>query len=165
WCLRLSRATNCPERRGHRRRAARDQAHARALQLRRNDRHRDARGMSRNPELLRTSALIAAVFLGAVDQTAIVTTLPAIVVDLQIPFDRIDQAAWIVSGYLLGYTVALPLMGRFADLRGHRTSLMIALGVFALGSLGCALSGSLGVLVVSRLVQAAGGGALVPVAV
>jgi EmrB/QacA subfamily drug resistance transporter len=114
---------------------------------------------------LSLAALVAAVFLGAVDQTAIVTTLPAIVTDLQIPFGNIDQAAWIVSGYLLGYTVALPLMGRFADVYGHRTSLAIALAVFALGSLGCALSGSLAVLVAARLVQAAGGGALVPVAV
>ena len=72
-------------------------------------------------------AAVAAVFLGALDQTVIVTVLPAVVVDLAIPFNRLDQAAWIVSGYLLGYTVSLPFMGRFSDLRGRRLSFAIAL--------------------------------------
>lgn len=111
------------------------------------------------------TAVMMAVFLGALDQTVIVATLPAIVIDLAIPFDKIDQAAWIVSGYLLGYTVALPVMGRLADLRGRRYAFALALGLFAVGSLGCALAGSLGALIGFRLVQAAGGGALLPVAI
>ncbi len=110
-------------------------------------------------------AVVAAVFLGALDQTVIVTVLPAVVTDLEIPFNRIDQAAWIISGYLLGYTVALPLMGRFADVRGRRISFTLALAVFAIGSVGCALSTNLAFLVAARLVQAAGGGALLPVAI
>lgn len=112
-----------------------------------------------------TAAVIAAVFLGALDQTVIVAALPAVVSDLQIPFDKIDQAAWIVSGYLLGYTVALPVMGRVADVRGRRSTFAIALGAFAVGSLGCAVAGSLTTLVGARIVQAAGGGALLPVAI
>jgi EmrB/QacA subfamily drug resistance transporter len=105
------------------------------------------------------------VFLGALDQTVIVTVLPAVVTDLEIPFDHLDQAAWIVSGYLLGYTVALPLMGQFADVRGRRLALAIALGVFATGSAVCAIAASLGLLIAARIVQAAGGGSLLPVAV
>src|SRR2546430_12263241 len=108
-------------------------------------------------------AVIAAVFLGALDQTVIVTVLPAVVSDLEIPFNKIDQAAWIVSGYLLGYTVALPLMGQVADLRGRKLSLCFALALFALGSIGCASSQSLAILVAARVVQAAGGGASLPV--
>jgi EmrB/QacA subfamily drug resistance transporter len=115
--------------------------------------------------LLALGAVVAAVFLGALDQTVIVTVLPAIVTDLQIPFNKIDQAAWIVSGYLLGYTVALPLVGRFADLRGRRISLVFALVAFGVGSAGCAVAPSLVWLIAARLVQAAGGGALLPVAI
>ncbi len=111
------------------------------------------------------AAVFAAVFLGALDQTVIVTVLPAVVVDLQIPFNHLDQAAWIVSGYLLGYTISLPLMGQFADLRGRRLAFGAALTAFAVGSAGCALAGSLGVLIGARVLQAAGGGALLPVAV
>ncbi len=110
-------------------------------------------------------AVIAAVFLGALDQTVIVAALPAVVVDLQIPFDSLDQAAWVVSGYLLGYTVALPVMGRFADVRGRRPTLAISLLAFAAGSMGCALSWSLATLVAARVVQSVGGGALLPVAI
>jgi MFS family permease len=109
--------------------------------------------------------IVAAVFLGALDQTVIVTVLPAVVTDLQIPFDRIDQAAWIVSGYFLGYTVSLPLMGRFSDLHGRRLSVAIALAAFSVGSAGCAVAGSLSLLVISRVVQAAGGGALLPIGI
>jgi EmrB/QacA subfamily drug resistance transporter len=114
---------------------------------------------------LTLAAVVAAVFLGALDQTVIVTVLPAVVTDLQIPFDHLDQAAWVVSGYLLGYTVALPLVGRVADVHGRRPSWLFALGGFSLGSLGCALAPTLAALVVARLVQAAGGGALLPVAI
>ncbi len=112
-----------------------------------------------------TIAVVAAVFLGALDQTVIVAALPAVVSDLQIPFDKIDQAGWVVSGYLLGYTVALPMMGRVADVCGRRLTFAIALGGFAVGSLGCAVAGSLTMLVGARIVQAAGGGALLPVAI
>ncbi|HLH73560.1 MAG TPA: MFS transporter [Chloroflexota bacterium] len=110
-------------------------------------------------------AVVAAVFLGSLDQTVIVAALPAIVSDLQIPFDRLDQAAWIVSGYLLGYTVTLPVVGQLADVRGRALSFAGALIVFVVGSLGCALASSLGPLIAARLLQAMGGGALLPVAV
>jgi EmrB/QacA subfamily drug resistance transporter len=110
-------------------------------------------------------AVFVAVFLGSLDQTVIVTVLPALVVDLQIPFDRLDQAAWIVSGYLLGYTVALPLMGQYADVRGRRGAFILALGTFAVGSGICALAATLGLTIAGRLVQAMGGGALLPVAI
>ncbi|MGH2458459.1 MAG: MFS transporter [Chloroflexota bacterium] len=119
----------------------------------------------RSSSRLAVAAVIAAVFLGALDQTVIVAALPAVVTDLRIPFDRLDQAAWIVSGYLLGYTVALPVMGRVADVRGRRLTLAVSLAIFAVGSLGCALSWSLASLVVARVFQAAGGGALLPVAI
>lgn len=121
--------------------------------------------LTQDRQTLSLFAAIAAVFLGALDQTVIVTVLPAVVVDLEIPFDRIDQAAWIVSGYLLGYTVSLPFMGRFSDLRGRRLSFTLALVSFALGSAGCAVAGSLSFLVAARVIQAAGGGALLPVAI
>jgi EmrB/QacA subfamily drug resistance transporter len=115
-------------------------------------------------DVIAVASVVAAVFLGALDQTVIVTVLPAVVSDLQIPFDNLDQAAWVVSGYLLGYTVALPLVGRLADVRGRRACLVGALAGFAAGSLGCALAPNLALLVAARLIQAVGGGALLPVA-
>ncbi|HET8910620.1 MAG TPA: MFS transporter, partial [Ktedonobacteraceae bacterium] len=126
-----------------------------------------------------------AVFLTALDQTVVVTTLPQIILDLQIPIVQLDRAAWIISGYLLGYVVAMPLMGHVSDLYGRRRVLFISLGIFAFGSLFCGLAPQLGGrfnlaflqnlgidvsspglvwLVAARFIQAAGGGAVVPVA-
>ncbi len=141
--------------------------------------------MQRNAAILALVAACTAVFLTALDQTVVVTALPQIITDLQIPVMQLDRAAWIISGYLLGYVIAMPLMGRVSDMYGRRRVFVICLGVFALGSLFCGLSPILGNsidlsflqnigldvtspglvwLVAARFVQAAGGGAVVPVA-
>src|SRR6266446_858385 len=125
------------------------------------------------------------VFFTALDQTVVVTALPQIITDLQIPIVQFDHAAWIVSGYLLGYVIAMPLMGRVSDMYGRRRVFIICLSIFALGSLFCGLAPILGNaldlgflrnvginvdtpgltwLVAARFVQAAGGGAVVPLA-
>src|SRR5438477_9060328 len=70
------------------------------------------------------------VFLAALDQTVVVTALPPISTDLSIPVTELDRAAWVVTAYLLGYTVALPLMGRVADLYGQRRVYLFSLGLF-----------------------------------
>jgi MFS family permease len=84
-----------------------------------------------------------AVFLSALDQYVVFTALPPIMQDLQIPAARPDQAAWIVNGYLLGYIIALPLMGRVADAYGRRFVLGLSLVLFAVGSLLCGLAPAL----------------------
>lgn len=120
--------------------------------------------LSRRATTVAMTVLCSAVFLAALDQTMVVTVLPAIMRTLFIPYTRLDDAAWIVTGYLLGYTVAMPLFGRLADVRGRRLIFMLALGVFALGSVLCVAAPGLETLVAARIIQAAGGGALVPVA-
>ena len=84
------------------------------------------------------------VFLSALDQTVVVTALLPIIRDIGAPITRPDRAAWIVSGYLLGYVIALPLMGRVADVYGRRLVFIVCLALFALGSLFCALAPTLG---------------------
>ena len=103
------------------------------------------------------------IFIAGFDQTFVVTILPDILDGIQLPVDRFGDAAWIVSGYLLGYTVALPVMGRIADVYGHVRVYILALLLFMLGSVLVAVSPNLTWLVLARTFQAVGGGAVVPI--
>ena len=108
-------------------------------------------------------ALGFGVFFAGFDQTFVVTILPDMLRDLGIPISQLGRASWIVNGYLIGYAVALPLMGRIADAWGRSRIYAAAVGVYILGSVGAALAPNLEVLTVARLVQALGGGAVVPI--
>lgn len=127
------------------------------------------------------------VFLTAMDQTVVVTALTKIIADpgINISFTHLDHAAWIISAYLLGFIIAMPLMGRVSDIYGRRRILMLCLLIFGVGSVLCALAPTLGqnidlsflggigidtsspgliFLIAARFIQAIGGGAVVPVA-
>ncbi len=104
------------------------------------------------------------IFFGALDQTVIYGALPNMMRDINLPVTSLDRAAWIVIGYLLGYTFAMPLMGRISDIYGHVQVYVISLLIFMAGSITIALADSLPWIVGARIVQAIGGGALVPVA-
>lgn len=99
----------------------------------------------------------------ALDQTVVVTVLPDIMVDMEIPVTELDRASWIITGYLLGYTVAIPLVARISDVYGHSLVLRVSLAVFAVGSAMVALSPNLPWLISSRVIQAVGGGAIIPI--
>jgi MFS family permease len=109
-------------------------------------------------------ALCAAVFVAALDQTMVLTVMRSIMVSLYIDVRNLNDAGWIITGYLLGYTVAMPLFGRLADVWGRRPMAIVALVLFMVGSAFCVFLGRLDLFVAARVVQAAGGGALVPIA-
>ena len=143
-----------------------------------------------NDKRLAIAALIvacASVFVTSMDQTVVVTALPKIIADpgINIPITQLDHAAWIVSAYLLGFVIAMPLMGRVSDIFGRRRIMLLCLSIFGIGSIFCALSPVLGqtwdlsflntfgidtsspgliILISARFIQAIGGGAVVPVA-
>ena len=105
------------------------------------------------------------VFIAADDQTVIVTVLPEIMFDLRVQINELDRASWTITGYLLGYVAAMPLMGRMSDVWGHRNVYVASMLVFMAGSVAAALTTSLTWLVVARIVQAIGAGALVPISI
>jgi MFS family permease len=109
-------------------------------------------------------ALCAAVFVAALDQTMVLTLMQKIMLTLGIDVEHLADAGWIITAYLLGYTIAMPLFGRLADVWGRRPMAMVALGLFLVGSLLCVFLSRLDLFLAARVVQAAGGGALVPIA-
>jgi EmrB/QacA subfamily drug resistance transporter len=103
------------------------------------------------------------VFFAADDQTSVVAVLPDMIDGVGLSQDEFYRAAWIVNGYILGYVVAMPLMGRIADSYGRGRIFALALLLFCFGSAWVAVSNSLTMISIARGVQAIGGGAVVPV--
>jgi EmrB/QacA subfamily drug resistance transporter len=107
------------------------------------------------------------VLLGGAELMVVAIALPAIVADFGGWVD-LGAVSWIINGYLLAYIVAMPLAGRAADLWGARRLYVVALLLFAAGSLGSGLAryagpeAGLAWLIAARVVQGLGGGALVP---
>lgn len=119
--------------------------------------------ISRRDALVLLAVLGAGVFLAGLELMITAVALPAIVTDLA-TWTRLREASWIINGYLLVYVVTMPVAGRLADLYGARRLFLWALVIFTLGSLLAGAAPTLELLIAARLVQAIGGGALVPVA-
>lgn len=127
------------------------------------------------------------VFVGSLDLTVVSAFLPELIVDLDInPLTGLDDTAWILTGYLLAYTISLTFMGRLSDLIGRRWVYAISLLIFIAGSVLVATAHqyptelleslrrrmgerpmttqvTLQVIILGRVIQAFGAGALVPV--
>ncbi|MBN1484309.1 MAG: MFS transporter [Chloroflexia bacterium] len=104
------------------------------------------------------------VFVAADDLTVVSTVLTSILYDLNIEVTKLDQAAWIVTSYLLGYVVTMPLLGRLSDLFGRRRAYVLSMAFFVLGSFFCATARDFAPLLGARVITAFGGGAVVPIA-
>src|SRR3954465_14988147 len=96
--------------------------------------------------LIAFSAMMLATLLAALDQTIVATALPQIVSDLH----GFNNLSWVVTAYLLASTVTVPLYGKLSDLYGRRTLFVVAISLFLLGSLLCAVAQSMGQLIAFR---------------
>ncbi|HEX4555768.1 MAG TPA: DHA2 family efflux MFS transporter permease subunit [Xanthobacteraceae bacterium] len=101
-----------------------------------------------------------ALFMENMDSTVIATSLPAIAVDIGTDPLALKLA---VTSYLLALAIFIPGSGWTADRFGARTVFRLAIAVFIIGSIGCALSESLHSFVVARFLQGMGGAMMAPV--
>src|SRR6201996_1027598 len=104
----------------------------------------------------RTLPLIVAValFMENMDSTIIATSLPAIAQAIGTNPLALKLA---VTSYLLSLAIFIPASGWIADHFGPRNVFRIAIGVFILGSIGCAASHTLEQFVFARIAQGVGG--------
>ena len=102
-------------------------------------------------------ALCSAVFLAALDVTIVTTAIPTIIGEFRSPLGY----TWIGSAYLLANAVAVPSWGKFSAIWGRKPILLLSVAVFWVGSLLCALSVNMGMLIASRAIQGVGGGGIV----
>src|SRR5262245_28141631 len=102
------------------------------------------------------AGIMVAMFISALEQTIVAPALPAIGRSL----GNIDDLSWVVTSYLLAATAATPLFGKLTDIHGRRAIMLLAIGIFILGSLACALAPTMWILIVGRGLQGIGGGVL-----
>jgi EmrB/QacA subfamily drug resistance transporter len=101
-----------------------------------------------------------ALFMENMDSTVIATSLPAIAADIGTSPLTLKLA---ITSYLLSLAVFIPASGWTADRFGARMVFSLAVAVFILGSIGCALSTSITHFVIARIVQGIGGAMMTPV--
>src|SRR3974390_2661316 len=98
--------------------------------------------------------ILLTMLLAALDQVMVATALPTIAEDL----GDFENLSWVVTGNLLCATAATPLYGKLSDIHGRRTILLIAMGIYAAGSLASALAPTMMALIFGRALQGLGGG-------
>ena len=106
------------------------------------------------------SGLMLGMFLAALDQTIVATSIRTIADDLH----GLSQQAWATTAYLITSTIATPLYGKLSDLHGRKPYFLIAITVFIAGSAMCTFSTSMDELAAFRAFQGLGAGGLMSLA-
>ncbi|KAJ0278785.1 hypothetical protein COL940_007120 [Colletotrichum noveboracense] len=101
---------------------------------------------------LTMASLCLSVALSALDMTIVTTAIPNIVASL----DSVAGYIWVGSAFILGFTAVTPIWGSVADLWGRKPIILLALTIFLVGSLLCALAPHMDALIAGRAVQGVG---------
>ncbi|MFJ9851129.1 MFS transporter [Streptomyces sp. NPDC101150] len=120
----------------------------------------DSGGLSHRQILTILSGLMLGMFLAALDQTIVSTSIRTIADDLH----GLSQQAWATTAYLITSTIATPLYGKLSDLHGRKPYYLAAITIFVAGSVLCTFSTSMTELASFRAVQGLGAGGLMSLA-
>ncbi|HKW63252.1 MAG TPA: DHA2 family efflux MFS transporter permease subunit [Candidatus Acidoferrum sp.] len=111
-----------------------------------------------NPWVIAVTVTLAT-FMEVLDTSIANVALPHIAGNLSVAE---DESTWVLTSYLVSNAIILPLSGWFSGLIGRKRFYMLCVALFTLSSFLCGLAPSLGMLVVFRIMQGAGGGGLQP---
>ncbi|WP_217597444.1 DHA2 family efflux MFS transporter permease subunit [Cohnella sp. GbtcB17] len=107
-------------------------------------------------------AIIVGIFMVILDGTAVNVALPQLMVEFN--QNSLSLVQWTVTGYALAQAAVIPLAGWLSDRFGAKRVFLIAIGLFTIGSLLCAMSNSVEMLIAFRILQGLGGGVVSPIA-
>jgi DHA2 family multidrug resistance protein len=104
--------------------------------------------------------VMLATFMEVLDTSVANVALPHIAGNLSA---SVDEATWVLTAYLVANAIVLPLSGWFSSLFGRKRFYMTCVAIFTISSLLCGIAPSLGTLILFRILQGLGGGALQPI--
>ncbi|GAB3592090.1 Multidrug resistance protein 3 [Corynebacterium faecale] len=102
------------------------------------------------------AALMLTMLLSALGQTIFGAALPTIVGEL----GGVNHMSWVVTAFLLGQTISLPIFGKLGDQFGRKYLFMFAITLFVVGSAVGAMANTMSVLIIARALQGVAGGGL-----
>ncbi|HEX9999182.1 MAG TPA: MDR family MFS transporter [Actinoplanes sp.] len=104
------------------------------------------------------AAVMLSTALVAIDSTILATAVPSIVDDI----GGFTEFPWLFSVYLLAQAVSVPIYGKLSDLFGRKPVILWGIALFLLGSIMCGVAWSILPLIIFRVVQGLGAGAIMP---
>src|SRR5579862_900696 len=111
-----------------------------------------------NPWMIAVSVMLAT-FMEVLDTSIAAVALPYIAGSLSATN---DEATWVLTSYLVANAVILPASGWFSLRFGRKRFLITCIIIFTISSFACGAATSLGIILIARAIQGAGGGALQP---
>jgi DHA2 family multidrug resistance protein len=115
---------------------------------------------SHNPWLIAV-AVMAATFMEVLDTSVANVSLPHIAGNLSV---TTDEATWVLTSYLVSNAIVLPITGWLGLYLGRKRLLIICVILFTIASILCGMAPSLPFLILARILQGVGGGAMQPIA-
>jgi MFS transporter, DHA2 family, multidrug resistance protein len=97
--------------------------------------------------------------MSSLDSSIVNVSLPSMMADFGVGIDDIE---WTITGYMLSFAVFMPVTTYLRSKIGGRNLYLASLVIFTAGSLLCGMAWNLGALVGARVLQAVGGGAIIP---
>src|SRR3954454_9898891 len=114
---------------------------------------------SANPWLIAVAVMLAT-FMEVLDTSVANVSLPHIAGNLSA---STDEATWVLTSYLLSNAIILPATNWLGQVFGRKRFLIGCITLFTIASALCGVAGSLGFLIIARVMQGAAGGALMPI--
>ncbi|AFM00411.1 arabinose efflux permease family protein [Desulfitobacterium dehalogenans ATCC 51507] len=105
------------------------------------------------------TCIMLATFMSAIEGTIVATAMPSIVADL----GGFSSFSWVFSAFLLSQAITIPIYGKLADLYGRKPIFFIGVIIFLIGSVLCGFATTMNSLILFRLIQGVGAGAVQPI--